>query len=161
MCVLDYITWATIHREFQVKISIEQSLARLERTETLAKIERDEIISTAAHRHKKRIKDSATKMLSRTKSIKYNCDCIMEGMYYDILSRSDSQTSNDPNQRKRDSRIEVLKKVQGIEIRMTLGRLIAINALLAENEQYLESLKKELHETIMREDSEEIPTHQY
>ena len=83
-------------------------------------------------------------------------------MYCDILkSKSDPQILYDPNEGKRSSRIEVLKRVQGVDIRVTLGRLIAMNALLAQSDQHLESIKEELHETIMREDIDAPTTRPY
>lgn len=161
MCVIDYITWVTVQRDFQTKIKIEQSIVQLERTDTLAQIERDDQLRAIVKRHIDQVKNVGTTTVAGIEQIQQNCEQIREGMYYDILvSKShdtgtesrhrDRTTSNtDYKQKKRASRIEMLKKVQGVDIRITLGQLMAVNALLITSENHLNTVMEELHTFII------------
>ena len=52
------------------------------------------------------------------------------------------------SKKKRNSRVKMLKRVQGVDIRITLGQLIAVNNLLSKTESHLDIVKKELHSLI-------------
>ena len=148
MCVIDYITWTTVQRDFTFKLLVDQTTSQLKRTENLAKIERDDSLVSMAIQRLNEVELIAEESIKTLKDIDLDCKYIKEGLYYQILNSPKgaeaAMVTKKPSPRLREHRMHILKKVQGVEARVKLTQLLAINESLDIQEDRLSRIKNEL-----------------
>ena len=160
MCVLDYVTWTTIQREFATKVAIDQTITQLKRVEALAKIDGDNQLLDISIQRQNETESIIRSIGTEMQDIVHDCKYIKEGLYYEILNSSKSAEAAEKTHKHsitvRERRMYalkrstasmcLLKRVQGVELRVKLTQLLAINELLEASEARIKSVKAGLTE---------------
>ena len=160
MCVLDYITWTTVQHDFATKVTIDQTITQLERVEALAKADGDNQLVDIAVQRQQETKSIARSIAAEMQNIAHDCEYIKEGLYYEILNSSEDIGATEKNRKhsikvrerrmyalnRSTASMYLLKRVQGVELRVKLMQLLEINRLLENNEERLKSIKVGLTE---------------
>ena len=129
MCVQDYLTWATIKKNFEVKVSIEQARTGAEEAERLGMMEQDKQLISEAEHHLTKVSSIGEMLNANIERVMQQDVVIRERIYAEGLQQHMSD-------------VNMIKHIQGVDLRANLAKLLAVSKVLETTHDALEELKE-------------------